>query len=127
KKAQALLAYLVVEPGEAHLRDKLAALLWGDSSDQRARHSLRQVLLALKQAVARNDTDLLHIAADTVAVDRRAVDVDVALFEQAPTPRPSTPGRTTIFRPTSASCRRSSSSSGTILSVRRLPRDAHMP
>ena len=48
KKAQALLAYLVVEPGEAHLRDKLAALLWGDSSDQRARQSLRQTPRALK-------------------------------------------------------------------------------
>jgi DNA-binding SARP family transcriptional activator len=55
KKAQALLAYLAVEPGEAHLRDKLAALLWGDSSDQQARHSLRQTLLALKQALPHSD------------------------------------------------------------------------
>jgi DNA-binding SARP family transcriptional activator len=76
RKAQALLAYLVVEPGEAHLRDKLAALLWGDSSDQRARQSLRQTLLALRQALPQTDPELLRIDADTVAVDRRAVQVD---------------------------------------------------
>ena len=82
KKAQALLAYLVVEPGEAHLRDKLAALLWGDNSDQRARQSLRQTLLALRQALPETDPELLRIDADTVAVDRRAMQVDVAILER---------------------------------------------
>jgi DNA-binding SARP family transcriptional activator/predicted ATPase len=82
KKAQALLAYLVVEPGAAHLRDKLASLLWGDSSDQRARQSLRQTLLALKQALPKNGTDILRIDAETVALNRQALEVDVAAFEQ---------------------------------------------
>jgi len=82
KKAQALLAYLVVEPGEAHLRDKLAALLWGDSSDQQARHSLRQTLLLLKQALPRNGVDVLRLDGETVAVNRRAVELDVAALEQ---------------------------------------------
>jgi len=82
KKAQALLAYLVVEPGEAHLRDKLAALLWGDSTDQQARHSLRQTLLTLKQALRQNDRELLRIDAESVAVDRRAVELDVAALER---------------------------------------------
>jgi len=81
KKAQALLAYLIVEPGEAHLRDKLAALLWGDSSDQRARQSLRQTLVALKQALPRS-IDVLRIDTETVAVDRRAVAADVVAFER---------------------------------------------
>jgi len=82
KKAQALLAYLVVEPGEAHLRDKLAALLWGDSSDQRARQSLRQTLLALKHALPRGDgIEVLRVDAETVALDRRAVEPDVTAFE----------------------------------------------
>ena len=82
KKAQALLAYLVVEPGEAQLRDKLAALLWGDSSDQRARHSLRQTLLALKQALPGDGIDVLRLDAENVAVDRGNVELDVAVFEQ---------------------------------------------
>ena len=50
KKAEALLAFLALHPGQMHARDKLAALLWGDVSDERARHSLRQVLLTLRQA-----------------------------------------------------------------------------
>lgn len=82
KKAQALLAYLVVEPGEAHLRDKLAALLWGDSSDQRARQSLRQTLLAIKQALARNGVEVLRVDTESVAVNRSALDVDVVAFER---------------------------------------------
>src|SRR5437867_71281 len=38
RKARALLAYLALTPGQAHPRDKLAALLWGDSTDERPRH-----------------------------------------------------------------------------------------
>jgi hypothetical protein len=81
KKAQALLAYLVVQPGESHLRDKLAALLWGGCSDQRARHTLRQALLTLKQGLPQGDPEALLIDAETVAVNRRALDVDVAALE----------------------------------------------
>ena len=33
RKAQALLAYLACHPGQAHRRDKLAALLWPDLED----------------------------------------------------------------------------------------------
>jgi len=82
KKAQALLAYLAIEPGEAHLRDKLAALLWGDSSDRAARHSLRQTLFALKQAMARNGGDVLRIDSETVALNRASVRVDVTALRQ---------------------------------------------
>jgi DNA-binding SARP family transcriptional activator len=39
KKIQALLAYLALPPGREHSRDKLAALLWGDLSQGRARNS----------------------------------------------------------------------------------------
>src|SRR5262245_21679270 len=82
QKAQALLAYLAVERGEAHLRDKLSTLLLGDSTDQQARHSLRQTLLALRQALPHSDPELLHIDAETIAVNRRAVEIDVARLEQ---------------------------------------------
>jgi DNA-binding SARP family transcriptional activator len=51
RKAQALLAYLALPAGRTHPRDKLATLLWGDSSDGAARTSLRQVLFALRRAL----------------------------------------------------------------------------
>jgi DNA-binding SARP family transcriptional activator len=81
KKAQALLAFLVIDAAETHLRDKLAALLWGDSSDQRARQSLRQTLLALKQALPGSAAGILRIDGEKVALNRQALEVDVAAFE----------------------------------------------
>ena len=47
-KVRALLAYLAVENGQPHRRDKLIGLLWPDSSEKRARHSLSQALYSLK-------------------------------------------------------------------------------
>lgn len=41
RKVEALLAYLVLHP-EAHLREKLAALVWGDFPDAQARAGLAQ-------------------------------------------------------------------------------------
>ena len=50
KKAQLLLAYLALHPGEAQARERLAALLWSDRGDEQARSSLRQALTALRKA-----------------------------------------------------------------------------
>ena len=59
RKAQALLAYLALTPGQVHARDKLAALLWPDGADERSRHSLRQALVALRRALAPTGGDVL--------------------------------------------------------------------
>ncbi len=48
RKIESLLAYLVLHP-HAHAREKLAALLWGDSPDAQARQSLRQALAAIRK------------------------------------------------------------------------------
>ena len=82
KKSEALLAYLALHAGQMQTRDKLAALLWGDVSDTRARHSLRQALMALRQAMPRGSPTLLVESGDTVAVNADAVDVDVVRFER---------------------------------------------
>lgn len=81
KKSEALLAYLAMHTGQAQARDKLAALLWGDASDTRARHSLRQALVALRRAIPRGRAPLLVEDGDAVALNPAAVDVDVARFE----------------------------------------------
>src|SRR5688572_24566692 len=49
-KSLALLAYLALEPGP-HRRDELAALLWGDYPDAKAKASLRQALVHLREAI----------------------------------------------------------------------------
>ena len=82
KKAQALLAYLAVRPGQSHPRDKLAALLWGEKSDDQARGGLRHALVALRRALADADPPSLRIEGQTVAVNPAGVEVDVVTFER---------------------------------------------
>src|SRR5690606_31428814 len=50
RKAVAMLAYLAVT-GNYHSRDTLAALLWPEMDDERARAALRRTLSALRSAV----------------------------------------------------------------------------
>lgn len=50
RKVESLCAYLALHP-EQHSREKLAALLWGDSTDEQARHSLRTALAALRKSL----------------------------------------------------------------------------
>lgn len=82
RKTQALLAYLAVVPGEMHLRDKLAALLWGASGREQARHSLRQSLSTLRVALGTSRVPVLTITHTGVIFDEAAADVDVARFER---------------------------------------------
>ena len=49
-KDLALLAFLTLEPGR-HAREEVAALLWGESSDEQARASLRQALMRLNRVL----------------------------------------------------------------------------
>jgi DNA-binding SARP family transcriptional activator len=79
KKARALLAYLSVHNAQSHPRDKLAALLWGEKSDQQARGSLRHALVTLRRALG---PPFLTIEGHTVALNPRGVEVDVRSFEQ---------------------------------------------
>lgn len=82
RKAQALLAYLAVRSGQTHRRDTLAALLWGDATDEQARHSLRQALFAIRQALPPHEGEILDVGSDAVGLRQAAAEVDVAAFEQ---------------------------------------------
>src|SRR5947208_5251515 len=81
KKAQALLAYLAIPVGQAHPRDKLAALLWGGIREESARASLRQALFAIRKALGETKPLALLLEGETLALNRSVVDVDVATFE----------------------------------------------
>jgi predicted ATPase/DNA-binding SARP family transcriptional activator len=64
RKIESLLAFLALHP-EPHAREKLAALIWGDSPDEQARNSLRNALSILRR----------HTHADLLLVDRETVQV----------------------------------------------------
>jgi non-specific serine/threonine protein kinase len=67
RKVQSLLAYLILHPEPAgHSREKLAALFWGDSPDDRARDSLRTALKTLRQQLG---DDLLLTDRETVQLN----------------------------------------------------------
>lgn len=82
KKAQALLAYLALAPGQIHHRDKLAMLLWSDRPDDRARHSLRQCVLTLRKGLGDDADAALRADDDGLSLDPEAVEVDALLFER---------------------------------------------
>jgi DNA-binding SARP family transcriptional activator/TolB-like protein len=84
RKAQALLAYLALQRGRPIGRDQLATLLWGDSSTEQARQSLRQALASLRSALGPEADSLL--AADNTAVQltqSREIMLDATRFEAA--------------------------------------------
>jgi DNA-binding SARP family transcriptional activator len=83
RKAQALLAYLALTPGQTHPRDKLTALLWPDASRGAARTALRQTLFLLRRALESVEPDVVVTTGDGVTLPSGTVQTDVAVFEQA--------------------------------------------
>ena len=82
RKAQALLAYLALPPGQAHPRDKLAALLWGGIREESARASLRQALFSIRKALGAVERDVLRQDGDALSLVPGAIEVDAAVFQQ---------------------------------------------
>src|SRR5262245_8176026 len=82
KKAQALLAYLALAPGQRCPRERLAALLWGDATDEQARNSLRQTLFGIRAALGRAPAHYLGGDPAAVWLEPGAVDVDALSFER---------------------------------------------
>ncbi|HEX9819952.1 MAG TPA: BTAD domain-containing putative transcriptional regulator [Methylomirabilota bacterium] len=81
KKARALLAYLALRPGVAHSRESLAGLLWSETTDEHARHNLRQTLFALRQALGAAPAPFT-LEGETVRLHGPTVAVDAAAFER---------------------------------------------
>src|SRR5262245_2132681 len=82
RKAQALLAYLAMRPGERQPREKLIALLWGEAAPARARHSLRQTLTSLREDLHSWRAPRPLLGGDAVCLDGDLVTTDVTTFEQ---------------------------------------------
>lgn len=77
KKVRGLLAYLALTRPRPQSRERLASLLWPDSSDTQGRMSLRSALAMLRRAL--NDEERGLIVSDnefvSIAYDRISVDV----------------------------------------------------
>ena len=82
RKAEALLAYLAVEPGRRHSRDMLATLLWGDREEAQARKSLRQAIYSLRKTLPDVAEALFVMHGGGIALNPEAIDADVPRFER---------------------------------------------
>ncbi len=82
RKAKALLAWLALNPDQEYPREKLAGILWPDSSEVQARHSLRQALSVLRKVLPAN-SELLHATKDWILLSGSQLRLDVQLFNQA--------------------------------------------
>jgi len=94
RKVESLLAYLLLHP-EQQTRDHLATLFWGDSPEDKARHSLRTALATLRQHIDEGLllTDREHVQLNPdfrVWVDLREL---LALRRRVDDPDLVTPGR----------------------------------
>ena len=79
RKVRALLAYLALNTGQSHARERLTDLLWetGDS-----RTSLRQALTAMRKALPANDIPPLFTETDAIALNGAAFTIDTSDFEK---------------------------------------------
>jgi predicted ATPase/DNA-binding SARP family transcriptional activator len=77
RPSQSLLAYLVLNAGVQHRREKLAGLLWPDSDEKNARSNLRHALWRLRKAIGEEFfiTDKVSICFNNKA--NYQLDVDV--------------------------------------------------
>lgn len=87
RKSAALVAYLAMQHGQPQSRDRLASLLWESSPDAKARASLRQALLGLRQLVPEMEL-VIEPRPEHLALNPR-VEVDVLTFEAALSNMPS--------------------------------------
>ncbi|HKZ83910.1 MAG TPA: BTAD domain-containing putative transcriptional regulator [Anaerolineae bacterium] len=85
RPAQSLFAYLALNPNLPHRRERLAGLLWPDTSDANARNSLRHALWTLRRALG---ADGQYLLADDLTITLNADSdcrFDFAVLDQKPT------------------------------------------
>jgi len=71
RPAQSLFAYLILNAGTAHRREKLAGMLWPDSLEETARDNLRHALWRVRKALQSASAARFLLANDlTIAFDR---------------------------------------------------------
>jgi non-specific serine/threonine protein kinase len=85
RPAQSLFGYLILYPGTAHRREKLAGLLWPDSLEETARDNLRHALWRLRKALPSDPENGYVIANDLTIAFNAAADywLDAQVVDRA--------------------------------------------
>ena len=77
RKARALLAYAALSDASEETRERLVGLLWSESSEERARASLRQTLQEIRRGFAEMGFDGLRTEKQGIVLNRSALKVDL--------------------------------------------------
>jgi DNA-binding SARP family transcriptional activator len=77
RKTRALIGYLTLADSQEESRERLVGLLWSESTEERARASLRQTLHEIRNALNSSAFDGFRTDRLTVALDRTQIRVDV--------------------------------------------------
>ena len=79
RPAKTLLAYLLLTRGTHHPRERLAGLLWPESTESNARKNLRQALWHLRKSIGES-----YLLVDTVSIALSTTSdywLDIAILE----------------------------------------------
>jgi predicted ATPase/DNA-binding SARP family transcriptional activator len=84
RPAQSLFAYLILNTGTLHRREKLAGMLWPDSLEETARDNLRHALWRLRKALPSQPTNEYVLADDLSITFNASADywLDAAALEK---------------------------------------------
>ncbi|HEY6645179.1 BTAD domain-containing putative transcriptional regulator [Povalibacter sp.] len=83
RKGRALLAFLAAGAGQAHSRDRLAALLWEEADEELARTSLRQALAAVRKVLPADTQSALVSDADSLRLEPGLINTDIAQLRRS--------------------------------------------
>lgn len=81
RKARSLLAFLIVESGRWHARERLAGLLWGERGETQARNSLNQALYEIRKLETATNLEIVERETDRLRLRSASIDCDVHRFE----------------------------------------------
>lgn len=82
RKARALLAFLLVEAGQWHSRERLAGLLWGDRAQTQARNSLNQALYEIRKLEEAFGKPVIEREPERVRIVGGVIESDVSKFAE---------------------------------------------
>jgi DNA-binding SARP family transcriptional activator/tetratricopeptide (TPR) repeat protein len=80
-RQQALVAYLTMQGAAGCTRERLATMLWGETGEANARHSLSQAILALRKRLVFGQEKLLIADRAVLRLTERSLSVDVREFD----------------------------------------------